>query len=516
MQRFRGLTRREFLKLISLAPVGIYSRPLLKLANMANDVNLKNIIIIVFDAWSQHHVSLYGYPRPTMPNLDAFAEQATVYHSHYSTGTFTSPGASTILTGLHPWSHRVFQLGAGVASAHAGHTIFSALSTTHSTLGFTQNKFADQLLYQDESNLDDHVHNWSFNIQNTNLYGASLFKKDARIAFAGFQDNILTKAADTYASSLFFDPIYQLEILHDRMRDTEKYGSDYPRGLPDATEFFILPDVVDGAIRTLKGIQQPTLAYLHFYPPHEPYAPTTDFFDSFINDGWTAPAKPIHDLSDKKYPHEELQQSRRYYDEYLASWDNEVRRLFQFLKESGLTDSSYIMITADHGELFERGELGHWTKMIYDPIVHVPLLVLSPGQGSRQDVHSITSSVDILPTIAHLTGNPTPDWAEGKLLPKLGGEADEGRSVFSMDAKFNSAFGPLVNYAMSLTRDRHRLIHYSYRRDNYDKYEFYNLDTDPEELKDLYPSQPSLAKQMQDEILQKVMDVNKPFQRDGL
>jgi len=515
METFRGLTRREFLKLISLAPVGIYSRPLLKLAETANDGSLKNIIIIVFDAWSQRHVSLYGYPRRTMPNLEAFAEKATVYHNHYSTGTFTSPSTSTLLTGLHPWSHRAFQLGAGVASAHAGHTIFSALSSTHSTLAYTQNKFADQLLYQSEGNLDNHVRNWLFNIQNTNLYGASVFKKDTRIAFATFQDNILTKSKG-YASSLFFDPLYQLGFLYDRLREKEKYASKYPHGVPGVDESFILPDVVDGAISLLKDIQQPSLAYIHFYPPHEPYTPTTQFFDSFINDGWRAPDKPMHDLAAKKDLPEKLAQARRYYDEFITSWDNEVARLFQFLKDSKLTDNSYIIVTADHGELFERGEQGHWTKMIYDPIIHVPLIILSPGQESRQDVHTITSSVDILPTVAHLTGNPMPDWAEGKLLPRFGGDVDEGRSVFSMDAKFNSAFGPLVNYAMSLTRDRHRLIHYSYRRDNYDKYEFYDLDSDPEEMKDLYPSQPSLAKQMQDELMQKVVDVNKPFQHDGL
>jgi arylsulfatase A-like enzyme len=515
MAKFRGLARREFLKLISLAPVGIYSRPLLKLAKTANDDNMKNIIIIVFDAWSQRDVSLYGYPRRTMPNLEAFAEKATIYHNHFSTGTFTSPSTSTLLSGLYPWSHRVFQLGAGVAPAHAGHTIFSALSSTHSTLAYTQNKFADQLLYQSEGNLDNHVRNWSFNIQNTNLYGAPIFKKDARLAFASFQDNILTKSQG-FASSLFFDPLYQLGYMYDRLREKEKYASKYPHGVPGVDEAFILPDVVDGAISLLKEIQQPSLAYLHFYPPHEPYTPTAQFFDSFINDGWRAPDKPMHDLAAKKDLPEKLQQSRRYYDEFISSWDNEVARLFQFLKDSKLTDNSYIIVTADHGEFFERGESGHWTKMIYDPLIHIPLIVMSPGQESREDVHTITSSVDLLPTVAHLTGHPIPDWVEGKLLPKLGGDVDEGRSVFSMDAKFNSAFGPLVNYAISLTRDRHRLIHYSYRRDNYDKYEFYDLDSDPEEMKDWYPSHPSLAKEMQDELSQKVEEVNKPFQRDGL
>src|SRR5215207_9409179 len=115
MQNFHGLTRREFLKLISLVPVGIYSQPVRKLAQ-AGTPNAPalapgaSVIIIVYDAWSQRHVSLYDYPRPTMPNLEKFAEKATVYHNHYAPGTYTITGASSIMTGLHPWTHRAFQL----------------------------------------------------------------------------------------------------------------------------------------------------------------------------------------------------------------------------------------------------------------------------------------------------------------------------------------------------------------------------------------------------------------------
>jgi arylsulfatase A-like enzyme len=510
MQRFRGLSRREFLKLLSLIPIGIYSRPIQKLAKRENDASQKNVIIIVFDAWSQQHVSLYGYRRNTMPNLEKFAENANVYHNHYSTGTFTVPGTSTILTGMHPWSHRAFQLGAGVAPAHAGHTIFSALSSTHSTLAYTQNKFADQILYQAERDLDKHVHNWSFNTQQTTLYTHPFFQKDLRAAFASLEDNVVQRGKG-YDSSLFFGPLFRFYILADRLKKTKKYGSEYPHGLPDTSEYYLLPDLIDGVIKTLKDIQSPTLAYIHFYPPHEPYAPTRKFFETFM-DGWNPPDKPIHDLADQNIEPEKAHLHRRYYDEFLASWDQEAARLFQYLKDSGLTENSYIIVTSDHGELFERGEMGHWTKMIYDPIIHVPLIVRSPGQEARQDVHTITSSVDLLPTIAHLTGNPIPEWSEGRLLPLLGGDADEGRSVFAMDAKVNSSFYPLRNYAMSLTREHHRLTYYSYPRDHYEKFEFYDLDGDPEEMKDLYAAHPSLAQQMQDELLQKVEDVNKPFQ----
>ena len=62
----------------------------------------------------------------------------------------------------------------------------------------------------------------------------------------------------------------------------------------------------------------------------------------------------------------------------------------------------------------------------------------------------------------------------------------------------------------------HRLLYYSYPRDHYEKYEFYDLEADRNELKDLYPSRPSLAEAMQDELMQKIFEVNKPFVRNGL
>src|SRR5688572_7114469 len=321
MQKSRGLSRREFLKLISLTPVGIFSRPFSRLTKVPNP-DIPNIIIIIFDAWSQHHVSLYGYPRQTMPNLEKFAEKATVYHNHYSAGTFTTPGATSLLTGLYPWSHRAWHLGATTATQHAAHNIFAALSETHSTLGYAQNEFADQLLYAMANDLDTHVHNWSFSTQNSNFYSAPIFNKNPRIAFAGIEDLLIRRVKGNDAS-LFLGPLLRLNFLRNRLKYKIKYGENYPRGLPDSSELFLLEDVVDGAIQTLKGVQSPTLAYLHFYPPHDPYCPTKVFYKKFI-DGWKTPEKPIHDLSEDKYHAMHLISNRRYYDEFIASWDHET------------------------------------------------------------------------------------------------------------------------------------------------------------------------------------------------
>jgi arylsulfatase A-like enzyme len=139
------------------------------------------------------------------------------------------------------------------------------------------------------------------------------------------------------------------------------------------------------------------------------------------------------------------------------------------------------------------------------------LLVLSPGQTRREDVYAYTSSVDLLPTIAHLTGNPAPAWAEGTLLPRLGGVEDLRRSIFSMDARINSSFAPLQHFSISITRDGHRLVCYQYPTLEYQDFEFYDLQTDPQELKNLYPAHPSLAFDMQEELLQKIEEVNAPY-----
>ena len=206
-----------------------------------------------------------------------------------------------------------------------------------------------------------------------------------------------------------------------------------------------------------------------------------------------------------------LAKRRRLYDQYLASWDQAAGKLFDFLKTSGLRDNSYIFITADHGEIFERGELGHFTPLIYDPLIHIPLLVSQPGQKARQDVFASTSNVDILPTIARLANIAPPGWVEGNLLPRLGGAENPDRSVFVIDAKEDSSFGPLTRFTASISRDGFRLVDYQYRE--YTGFELYNLVEDPEELKNLYGANPAILRSLKDELLQKLADVNRPYQK---
>ena len=140
------------------------------------------------------------------------------------------------------------------------------------------------------------------------------------------------------------------------------------------------------------------------------------------------PSKPEHPLSRGREKLTALIEYRKHYDEFIAEVDSEVGLLVDALDRAGILKNTYLFILADHGELFERGEQGHITPLIYDPVLHIPLIVYAPGQKSRRDVFSPTSNVDILPTILKILGNDSPPAMDGKVLPGFGGKEDDERS----------------------------------------------------------------------------------------
>jgi arylsulfatase A-like enzyme len=202
---------------------------------------------------------------------------------------------------------------------------------------------------------------------------------------------------------------------------------------------------------------------------------------------------------------------RRQYDEYIAYADSEFARLYDFMAQAGLLDNTYVVLTSDHGEMFERGIKGHNTPVLYEPLVHIPLLISKPGQRQREDAYTPTSCVDLLPTLLHVTGRAIPDWCEGEVLPTFGNQAADGeRSIFSIEAKENPKHAPLTKGTIALIRGRYKLIHY-FGYDGYEnEYELYDLVNDPEEMENLYLSRKSIAADLRRELKKKRREVNQP------
>ena len=59
-----------------------------------------NLILLGIDSLRRDHMSLYGYPRLTTPHMDHFAAGGTVFENLFSPSIPTTPGYSSMFTGM--------------------------------------------------------------------------------------------------------------------------------------------------------------------------------------------------------------------------------------------------------------------------------------------------------------------------------------------------------------------------------------------------------------------------------
>jgi arylsulfatase A-like enzyme len=205
-----------------------------------------------------------------------------------------------------------------------------------------------------------------------------------------------------------------------------------------------------------------------------------------------------------------LNDRRTNYDRFIANLDAEFGKLMDALEASGALEQTYVLLTSDHGEMFERGQRGHSTPLLFDPVIRIPLLIAGPGIDRRTDVHSPTNSVDVLPTILHLAGVPVPNWCEGRVLPALGGVEDPQRATFSVEAKSNPAFLPLTKATVAMRKGRHKLIYYV-GYEAHARCELYDMEADPEELQDLYDMNSELSVSLLEELTSSLQAADREY-----
>lgn len=61
-----------------------------------------NVLLVLVDTLRADHLGLYGYHRPTSPELERFAEDAVLFRNAYSQAACTFPSVNSILTSRHP------------------------------------------------------------------------------------------------------------------------------------------------------------------------------------------------------------------------------------------------------------------------------------------------------------------------------------------------------------------------------------------------------------------------------
>jgi len=504
-----NLTRRDFLKAAAASFVLQAASPVFKRlpSPLNQDQNTPNIIILLFDALSALHLSLYGYPRQTSPNFERLAGRSTVYHAHHSAAKFTTPSTAALFTGVYPWTHRVFTLGGMPSQKFEKENLWQALKDQFYQSAYLQNIYADVLLFQLQNHLDTHLGPDSFSEAGRTFYD-HLFPND--MAFGGKSyDQFLFNPKEKPGSYFLSIPVDLARQTWKRVA-TNRNIETHPDGLPfldGAETLFTLDEAMGGAEGMLAGLPEPHFSYIHILPPHTPYRPDKNFLGMF-DDGWTPNTGKKHRLADG-ISRETLNKRRQVYDEYIANVDDQLGRLVDRLEASGVLENSYLVITSDHGDMLEKGEQGHVTPLLFEPVVRVPLLVMAPRQAERRDIYQPTSNIDVMPTLLNLAGQAVPDFCEGQVLPGLGGPTGE-RNVFMVEAKKNSSFQPISKATIALVRGDYKIIRYMGYRD-YEGYEFYDLKNDPEEMHNLYDEHPA-APELQAILDSELEQANQSFE----
>lgn len=506
----RQITRRDFLKLSGILPLSLVAPYFVRTLNA--DETPPNVLIIVFDALSARNISLYGYQRETMPNLARLAERAIVYYNHYAGGMYTIPGTASLLTGTLPWTHRAFPQGSTVDSSFVSKNIFSAFPN-HYRVAYSHNVWVYPFLNQFRRDLNKYIPLEEYLLER-DVFIPRLFRYDSDVATLAW-NRIIKNSTDGFAYSMFLPNLYE-KFEKRGISKSSWIKAQFPRGVPKNGYFpFVLEQAIDSIGELLTNIRQPFMGYFHFYPPHDPYNTHREFFRRFENDGYVPVDKPL-DIFQDYHDSIPLSRVRTGYDEYILYVDREFGRLYQHLESNGLLDNTWVILTSDHGELFERGILQHTAPVLYEPVIRSPLLIFEPGRQARENVRVPTSAIDLLPTLLHVTGQQPADWTEGFVLPPFSNTyLKTNRNIYVLEARHNPKYAPFTVATTVLIKENYKLMYFFGYEElggpGSERIELYDLSNDPEELKDLSSTKRETTAELLNELKQKLLEVNEPY-----
>lgn len=328
--------------------------------------DLPDVILLVLDTTRYDRLQVYGYGKPTSPNLVDFAAQAQVYEQAWSVAPWTPPSHASMFTGLLPAEHGVDGQGTAPPLPRDLTTLQGVLAKAgYRTAGFPANVILT-------------APGWSRDFQ---VYRTSTF--DGRHTLI-LQMNALFRGRTEQQRD-----DYRSRHIFERMRTWWKANDDGPR-----------------------------YAFLNLMDAHRKYHPLDEDFARFLPGVTRAESDRIDAEFWKRFDAEshrhdfderELDILNRLYDAEIAGMDREIGRFVDWLAARGELDDTIFLVTADHGErLGERGMLGH--KLSQDPyLLHVPLIVRWPKELPPERIDRRVQLDGLPGYVLHLAGVPAPE-----------------------------------------------------------------------------------------------------------
>jgi arylsulfatase A-like enzyme len=300
-----------------------------------------NVLLISIDTLRADHLGVYGYGKPTSPNLDELAKSSLVFTRAYATAPWTLPSHASMFTGLLPHEH-----GAGHGSPYEPlsdeHPTLAAMlrSAGYRTVGFSAGGFAGQ----------------GFGLAS----GFERWVERSRVDFASVVPEILHEISSSLRGRPFFLFVHTFDVHgpYQGWEDQQRVAPAEWRSDDAAT----VPELPPEEWQGIRSIDQ------HEYLALERFAGLADVVDA--------------------------------YDAGIRQVDAQVGRILEHLRTTGLLDDTLVLVTSDHGEsLYEdRFYIGH-SYTVAEREIRVPLIVRLPGGAQRGRTDELVSLVDLVPLV---------------------------------------------------------------------------------------------------------------------
>lgn len=357
-----------------------------------------NIIVIVLDSLRVDHLGCYGGEIQT-PNINAFAEEATVMENAYSENLPTLPCRTAWWTGQHLFAQRGWQ------PLEVDDILLSEVLTVN---GFTSAFITDTY----------HMHRQGYNCGR------------------GFDYTSFIRGQEY--DPWIIDPSIEVDVeKNHRLKGDESdemWKIRFEQYLKNTSTFKSKEDhfaakVFNEAIRQLEYMaKQQTdnlFLWIDSFSPHEPWDPPEPYRSMYDPDYRGAEIiDPVPGPYEGYMTDEEVEHTKRLYGGVVSFVDSYVGKFLDAVRRVGIFDNSIIMITSDHGEPFgEHGFIRKAKPECHEELAHIPWIIRDPAlknQGKR--ISGFCQPPDLMPTLMERVGidmrEPIVHWGPSKSIPQ--------------------------------------------------------------------------------------------------
>lgn len=478
-----------------------------------------NIIFVMSDDHATQAISAYGHDisilAPT-PNIDRIAKNGALFKNNFCTNSICGPSRAVVLTGKH--SHingfrmngerfdgsqqtlpKLLKNGGyntaiiGKWHLHGypeGFDFWNILNDQGNYYNPQFIKIADTTHINKK--LIDITAHWTVKLPDTTIV-------------RGYVTDLITDNAINYIEKVKGDNSPFFLMIHHKaphrnwmpaLRHVNKYDSIK---FPLPSTYFANHE---GSIAS--KLQQQTI-YRDMYEGHDlkmtkkkgsselAWNPWKTDFERMTPEqraAWDNAYQPKNDaFHDANLSRKELAEwkGQRYLQEYLAtiaSVDEGIGRILDYLKANDLVENTIVVYTSDQG--FYLGEKGWFDKrFMYEESLKMPLLMQYPNTiPAGTIVEGLTQNLDFAETFLDFAGVKIPNDMQGKSFkPLLNGtqNSDDFRDAVYYHYYDYPAFH-MVKKMYGIRTKRYKLIHVY---DDIDEWELYDLEKDPQELNNL-------------------------------